>query len=100
MGTVVGACSLRMDAIWRRVRMRRTALGPAIAMRLEVPAVAHVMLHPDGRFWVDRLTEGLADTSERLVGHSMESADCPTIGHGSASTAPLFLISFAGGVDG
>jgi len=46
--------------------MLRTALGPAIAAWLEDPAVVEVMLNPDGRLWVDRLTEGLADTGERL----------------------------------
>jgi type IV secretion system protein VirB11 len=46
--------------------MLRTALGPAIATWLEDPAVVEVMLNPDGHLWVDRLTEGLADTGERL----------------------------------
>jgi type IV secretion system protein TrbB len=46
--------------------MLRTALGPAIATWLEDPAVVEVMLNPDGCLWVDRLTEGLADTGERL----------------------------------
>jgi len=46
--------------------MLRTALGPAIAAWLDEPAVVEVMLNPDGRLWVDRLTAGLADTGERL----------------------------------
>ncbi|AFK54033.1 P-type conjugative transfer ATPase TrbB [Tistrella mobilis] len=46
--------------------MLRTALGPSIATWLEEPAVVEVMLNPDGRLWVDRLTAGLADTGERL----------------------------------
>lgn len=37
-------------------RMLRTAFGPAIAARLEDLAVVEVMLSPDGRLWVDRLT--------------------------------------------
>jgi len=41
-------------------------LGPAIASWLEDPAIVEVMLNPDGRLWVDRLKEGLADTGERL----------------------------------
>ena len=60
------ALSLRTEAISRGARMLRTALGPAIATWLEDPAVVEVMLNPDGRLWVDRLTEGLADTGERL----------------------------------
>ena len=46
--------------------MLRTALGPAIAAFLEDPAIVEVMLNPDGRLWVDRLSTGLADTGERL----------------------------------
>src|ERR1700692_2745716 len=63
---MAGGLSLRMEAISRGARMLRTALGPAIATWLEDPAVWEVMLNPDGRLWVDRLTEGLADTGERL----------------------------------
>lgn len=46
--------------------MLRTALGPSIAAFLEDPAVVEVMLNPDGRLWIDRLSTGLADTGERL----------------------------------
>jgi P-type conjugative transfer ATPase TrbB len=46
--------------------MLRTALGPAIARFLEDASVVEVMLNPDGRIWIDRLPEGLADTGERL----------------------------------
>ncbi|KAB2726440.1 P-type conjugative transfer ATPase TrbB [Brucella anthropi] len=50
----------------RGARMLRTALGPAIGRFLEDPAIVEVMLNPDGRVWIDRLSEGLADTGERL----------------------------------
>lgn len=50
----------------RGARMLRTALGPAIARHLEDPSVIEVMLNPDGRLWIDRLSEGLSDTGERL----------------------------------
>jgi P-type conjugative transfer ATPase TrbB len=46
--------------------MLRTALGPAIARFLEDPSVAEVMLNPDGRLWIDRLSSGLVDTGEIL----------------------------------
>ena len=46
--------------------MLRTALGQSIAAWLAEPAIVEVMLNPDGRLWVDRLGEGLADTGERL----------------------------------
>lgn len=54
------------EAASRGARMLRTALGPAIARFLEDPAVVEVMLNPDGRLWVDRLSDGLSDTGERL----------------------------------
>ena len=54
------------EAIARGARMLRTALGPSIARFLEDPAVIEVMLNPDGRIWIDRLSEGLADTGEML----------------------------------
>ena len=47
--------------------MLRTALGPAIARFLQDPAIVEVMLNPDGRLWVDRLSEGLSDTGELLT---------------------------------
>ena len=63
---MVGAHTLRTEAVSRGARMLRTALGPAIALWLEDPGIVEVMLNPDGRLWVDRLTEGLTDTGERL----------------------------------
>ncbi|AQQ03902.1 P-type conjugative transfer ATPase TrbB [Roseibium algicola] len=50
----------------RSARMLRTALGPTITRLLEDPAVIEVMLNPDGRIWIDRLSEGLTGTGERL----------------------------------
>lgn len=47
--------------------MLRTALGPVIVRYLEDASVVEVMLNPDGRLWIDRLAEGLADTGERLL---------------------------------
>ena len=46
--------------------MLRTALGPAIAGFLDDPMTVEVMLNPDGRLWVDRLSEGLADSGKML----------------------------------
>ena len=54
------------EARSRGARMLRTALGASIARLLEDPGVVEVMLNPDGRIWVDRLSQGLADTGERL----------------------------------
>lgn len=50
----------------RGARMLRTALGPAIAGFLEDPTTVEVLLNPDGRLWIDRLSEGLSDTGATL----------------------------------
>jgi P-type conjugative transfer ATPase TrbB len=63
----LGASANKTDAALRSARMLRTALGPAIAAWLEDPSIIEVMLNPDGRLWVDRLADGLADTGERLA---------------------------------
>ncbi|PZO63911.1 MAG: P-type conjugative transfer ATPase TrbB [Paracoccus denitrificans] len=55
------------ESLTRGARMLRTALGPAIARFLEDQAVVEVMLNPDGRLWIDRLSDGLSDTGERLA---------------------------------
>jgi type IV secretion system protein TrbB len=62
----VAVSSEKSEAILRGARMLRTALGPAIAGFLGDASVVEVMLNPDGRLWVDRLSEGLSDTGERL----------------------------------
>ncbi|MES5488004.1 P-type conjugative transfer ATPase TrbB [Bradyrhizobium sp. INPA03-11B] len=46
--------------------MLRSALGPAIAGYLEDEAIIEVMLNPDGRLWIDRLSNGLIDTGQTL----------------------------------
>ncbi|WP_080951369.1 P-type conjugative transfer ATPase TrbB [Gluconobacter oxydans] len=68
----------------RGISMLRTAMGPEIARHLADPAVVEVMLNPDGRLWIDRLSDGLGDTGEtitpadaerivRLVAHHVEA---------------------------
>jgi type IV secretion system protein VirB11 len=54
--------------------MPRTALGPAISAYLEDPGVVEVMLNPDRRLWIDRLSSGLEDT-----GCSVTQADAERI---------------------
>ncbi|NTA50682.1 P-type conjugative transfer ATPase TrbB [Agrobacterium tumefaciens] len=55
------------DGFARGARMLRTALGAAIARFLEDPGVVEVMLNPDGRLWIDRLSEGMSDTGELIL---------------------------------
>jgi P-type conjugative transfer ATPase TrbB len=59
--------SFQTEVISRGARMLRTALGPDIAAWLEDSSVAEVMLNPDGRLWIDRLSSGLVETQERLA---------------------------------
>ena len=63
MSTVV----YRSEAFARGARMLRTALGPAIAAHLDDAGVVEVMLNPDGRLWIDRLSGGLENTGSRIA---------------------------------
>lgn len=42
----------------RKLRMLRTAMGPAVVAALADPNVVELLLNPDGALWVDRLGEG------------------------------------------
>ena len=63
----MGNATPKAEAVTRGARMLRTALGPDIAAFLEDPAIVEVMLNPDGRLWIDRLSEGLSDTGAMLL---------------------------------
>src|SRR6478752_6093362 len=67
LGTMVAVHSFQSEAVSRGARMLRTALGPSIAAWLEDAGIVEVMLNPDGRLWVDRLSGGMTDTGERLA---------------------------------
>ena len=63
---IVGAGGFgREVACWLEAASAREA-KPAIAGFLEDAQIVEVMLNPDGRLWIDRLSEGLSDTGERL----------------------------------
>ena len=70
--------AIRNEVLVRSSRMLRTALGPQIAGWLDDPQVVEVMLNPDGRLWLDRLTTGLAATGivERDVLLALQPALC------------------------
>ncbi|MGY3079237.1 Flp pilus assembly CpaF family ATPase [Bradyrhizobium sp. LM6.10] len=46
--------------------MLRTALRPAIVGFLEDAAIVEVMLNPDSRLWIDRLSSGLTYTGKKI----------------------------------
>lgn len=54
------------EGLARGTRTLHTALGPAIARCLVDVSAVEVMLNPVRRIWIDRLSEGLSDTGERL----------------------------------
>jgi P-type conjugative transfer ATPase TrbB len=64
--------SPRSEVFARAARMLRTALGPAISAYLEDSNVVEVMLNPDGRLWIDRLSGGLEDTGCRVAPEDAE----------------------------
>jgi type IV secretion system protein TrbB len=66
-GGNMGNATPKAEAVTRGVRMLRTALGPDITTFLEDPSVVEVMLNPDGRLWIDRLSEGLSETGATLL---------------------------------
>jgi type IV secretion system protein VirB11 len=57
---------VRNEVLVRSARMLRTALGSEIAGWLDDPEVVEVMLNPDGRLWIDRLSDGLTATGSTL----------------------------------
>src|ERR1700693_668043 len=71
-GFAVTTISFRSEAFARGARMLRTALGPAIAGYLEASTIVEVMLNPDGRLWIDRLSGGLEDTGCRITAADAE----------------------------
>lgn len=66
VGTAVTIHSIQSEANSRGARMLRSALGAAISGYLEDETIIEVMLNPDGRLWIDRLSNGLIDTGETL----------------------------------
>src|ERR1700710_2561501 len=86
---MTGARSLQSEAILRGARMLRSALGPAIAAWLEDPSIVEVMLNPDGRLWIDRLSGGLCDTGECLAAGDGERIVRLVAHHVGAEVHPL-----------
>jgi type IV secretion system protein VirB11 len=68
----VNSQPIQAEAFLRSARMLRTALGPAIAAYLEDPNIIEVMLNPDGRLWIDRLSGGLEATSTVITPNDAE----------------------------
>ena len=68
--------------------MLRTALGSDIAGFLEDPSVIEVMLNPDGRLWIDRLSEGLSNTGKHVAPADGERIVCLVAHHVGVEVHP------------
>ena len=68
----VSSISVAATPSERRMRMLRTAMGPAIAAALEDPDVIEVLLNPDGSLWLDRISSGRRPTGITFVPHDSE----------------------------
>jgi P-type conjugative transfer ATPase TrbB len=66
-GVLMTTISFKSEVFARGVRMLRSALGPAISGYLDDPDIVEVMLNPDGKLWIDRLSGGLKDTGCRVT---------------------------------
>ena len=71
------ATTFRSEAFARGARMLRTALGAAIASYLEDPSIVEVMLNPDGRLWIDRLSGGLEPVRTLENAQAMAAHESP-----------------------
>jgi len=67
MGMALETHHILDEANRRGARMLRTALGPVITTYLKDPDIIEVMLNPDGRLWVDRLSSGLSYANELIL---------------------------------
>ena len=72
MSPVLNTNNSAVTAGERRIRMLRTAMGPAIAAALEDPEVVEVLLNPDGSLWLDRLGIGRAPTGITMSAQDAE----------------------------
>jgi type IV secretion system protein TrbB len=70
--TKASSISVAATPAERRMRMLRTAMGPAIAAALDDPDVIEVLLNPDGSLWLDRLSCGRCPTGTVFVPHDSE----------------------------
>ena len=56
----------------RTLEMLRTALGVDIVSALDDAAVIEIMVNPDGKLWLDKLTTGMVDTGVTITPEQAE----------------------------
>ena len=55
-----------MEILHRNTEKLRSELGNTICDALDNPEVIEIMVNPDGRIWIDRLSHGMSDTSKKI----------------------------------
>jgi type IV secretion system protein VirB11 len=66
------------EILLRNTEKLRSEFGAVICNALDNPEVIEVMVNPDGRIWVDRLTRGMKNTKQR-ISHDRLTAALGTI---------------------
>jgi len=54
------------EILLRNTEKLRSEFGAAICDALDDPGVIEIMVNPDGRIWVDRLSQGMSDTKKNI----------------------------------
>jgi len=54
------------EILQRNTEKLRSELGNTICEALDNPEVIEIMVNPDGRIWIDRLSHGMSDTKKRI----------------------------------
>ena len=66
MNTADKQQSANDEILHRNTEKLRSEFGSAICDALDDPEVIEIMVNPDGRIWVDRLSRGMADTKKKI----------------------------------
>ena len=56
----------------RTLQMLRTAFGETVTDALDASDVIEIMVNPDGKLWIERVSLGRVDTGETMTAESRE----------------------------
>jgi type IV secretion system protein VirB11 len=54
------------EILLRNTEKLRSEFGATICAALDNPEVIEIMVNPDGRIWLDRLSQGMSDTKKKI----------------------------------
>ena len=66
MNTAGKQQSAHDEILHRNTEKLRSEFGATICDALDNPEVIEIMVNPDGRIWIDRLSHGMADTKKKI----------------------------------